>query len=610
MNSTGEHIGNFIPIAELFGKSFLVKDYQRGYKWEQEEISYLLEDIDFHKSNEPYCLQPVIVNFEGDVYELIDGQQRITTLYLLWYYLTSSLPYHMDYGTREATRDFLSSKNALATLHENIISEEDVDWEYFVKDNPKFDNVDIYHIFNVYEYIHDWFTDKQFELEEDYEAFTEDFKSKLKDGVYVIWYDIVNNKKDYSSSEEVFLNLNAGKVPLTDSELIKALFILDIIKRNTPQIAELRAFQLASEWSMVENRLHDDHFWYFICNLPYYNKIDTRIDFLLDLVNGNLNGGRSTYRFYEEQFRSNDSLDWTLILQSFNKLEEWYESKDKKLFHLIGFLINSGICNMSDILEDSQNKNKKAFREALIKRIKKEFRKTKRDENNKEFKVYDKEVLNYKLYYEECKRLLLLFNVNQYINDASNNKFPFDLYNNEKWSVEHINPQNPRDFKTIKELLVHLQANQKYYEVNKSEENAEILKELEILTLKLKGIENKEQPLSRLPKDVRDALSEVEDSLTNDLNLHGIQNLVLLDRKTNSKLSNKAFLEKRREILDIYFGRGKEEDNIVFIPMTTIDVFRKSFTSRKETYKDEVFGIADMRDYEKYLFKKLKPYLS
>lgn len=614
MTETTNKIGNFIPIKDLFGKSFLVKDYQRGYKWEYDQIKYLLQDIDYHQTKEAYCLQPVIVKNENDVFELIDGQQRITTIYLLWYFLTKTKAYNIEYSTREATKEFLESTKDLNHLHNYIEKEHKewgfVEWENFVEEYPHLDNVDLFHVFKVYDYINQWYSDKKELLEEGYIEFENEFKNKLKNQVHVIWYDIAVSHQTNSTAEEVFLNLNAGKVPLTDSELIKALFILDILKNNTPDIGRIKAFQLASDWNSIENKLHDDNFWYFICNQKYYDKIDTRIDFLLDLVNNNLSGGRSTYYEYEEQFRTNQSLDWILIMQTFNKLLEWYESDNKKLFHYIGFLINAGICSMADIISYSQNVNKLQFQENLMNRIREEFKRTKKQEDKGTFKVYDREILNYEGFYNECKNVLLLFSINQYINDASNHKFPFDLYNNEKWSVEHINPQNPRDFNTISSLLYYLTANEKYYKNNRdSTSRKELYNRLNSLVKEINSIKDKEQPLSKLSKIQRKELSEIQESLTNDLNLHGIQNLTLLDRSTNSKLSNKSFLDKRKEILDIYFKRDDEENTEVFIPLTTVDVFRKSFTLNEETYKDEIFGNADMDDYEDYLFNKLKPYL-
>ena len=75
-------------IDELFGKSFFVPSYQRGYRWTETQIRELLEDLyDFasskRESGDYYCLQPVIVKAKDEYWELVDGQQRLTALWLI-----------------------------------------------------------------------------------------------------------------------------------------------------------------------------------------------------------------------------------------------------------------------------------------------------------------------------------------------------------------------------------------------------------------------------------------------------------------------------------------------------------------------------------------------
>jgi len=104
MSANGVYL---MPIANLMGKEFFIRSYQRGYRWEQDQVWDLLNDFnDFIEQpskleEEFYCLQPIVVktlnqsekqnisnkhhiNFEKDnVYEVIDGQQRITTSIIL-----------------------------------------------------------------------------------------------------------------------------------------------------------------------------------------------------------------------------------------------------------------------------------------------------------------------------------------------------------------------------------------------------------------------------------------------------------------------------------------------------------------------------------------------
>ena len=61
--------------------------YQRDYAWEEKQIVQLIEDIDDVKLGDNYYIGSLIVaNHEG-VYEVVDGQQRLTTLFLLLSYL-------------------------------------------------------------------------------------------------------------------------------------------------------------------------------------------------------------------------------------------------------------------------------------------------------------------------------------------------------------------------------------------------------------------------------------------------------------------------------------------------------------------------------------------
>lgn len=110
------------PIVDLQGLNFFVNDYQRGYRWTVQQVLDLLEDIDgFDSSTEAfYCLQPLVVKkrqvdeeikglFPEDceqVYEVIDGQQRLTTIYLILKIIDEPL-YAIQYKTREESAHFL-----------------------------------------------------------------------------------------------------------------------------------------------------------------------------------------------------------------------------------------------------------------------------------------------------------------------------------------------------------------------------------------------------------------------------------------------------------------------------------------------------------------------
>lgn len=92
-------------VADISG-SFYIPSYQRGYRWSETEVVRLLDDI-YQNGKKNYCLQPVVVRKKEDQYELIDGQQRLTTLYLI-YKLNEYLSYEIDSPTvLRKTREIL-----------------------------------------------------------------------------------------------------------------------------------------------------------------------------------------------------------------------------------------------------------------------------------------------------------------------------------------------------------------------------------------------------------------------------------------------------------------------------------------------------------------------
>ena len=71
------------------GTIFLVPHYQRGYRWGEKEVFLLLDDLsEFmeYGTGDTYCLQPLVFK-KGlceNTYEVVDGQQRLTTIWLLF----------------------------------------------------------------------------------------------------------------------------------------------------------------------------------------------------------------------------------------------------------------------------------------------------------------------------------------------------------------------------------------------------------------------------------------------------------------------------------------------------------------------------------------------
>ena len=137
-------------ISDLLGFDFFIPSYQRGYRWTKRQVKDLLNDIkefsDVNK-NTWYCLQPIVVKKNENKWDVIDGQQRLTTIYLILHYLNQQSeedrikPFELDFETREGSAHYL----------ENELGKKEVDET----------NIDYFHISVAYQTIKEWFKENK-----------------------------------------------------------------------------------------------------------------------------------------------------------------------------------------------------------------------------------------------------------------------------------------------------------------------------------------------------------------------------------------------------------------------------------------------------------------
>ena len=519
-------------IENFRGFHFLVKDYQRGYKWTATEVRQLLDDLnEFEpKENEFYCLQPIVIKADNDKKELIDGQQRCTTIYLILQYLGQHL-FDITYQTREQSAEFL---NEIATL--NLSGE----WNDWVASHSKKDNVDNYHFFQAYRAIQNWFAEKS---EDEKSRFLEKLLSKTK----VIWYEVTGE----IDSIELFTRINSNKIPLTEAELIKALFLIALTDASTR-----REWVVAQQWDTTENELEESEFWYFIAaNTPPATPIDY-IFSLSEVVKKqeNYQGEYPIFNAYYNAYKNAENkklwveTQWNEVRNNFLTLKEWF--KDFEYYHLVGALIHLGY-NINTIFDlKLQSNSKTAFKEAL----KAEFAKIIGSFGNNLENVY----------YSSGKerKALLLFNIISILqSEEKAYRFPFNKFKTMNWDIEHIH-------------AIATDTNNKAVQKAWLEENKNYITDDETLAKKIQDIlslkEIKEEELSSLVEEVTKYLSEK--GFDND-NINDLSNLTLLDSGTNRSYKNIIFPLKRMRIIE-------EDKKGTFIPLCTKNVFQKYYTPK------------------------------
>ena len=557
-------------VSELLGERFFVPKYQRGYRWREEQVRDLLQDIDaFTPGGDGrgwYCLQPLVVKrgTEAEGWRLVDGQQRLTTIKLILTWLNQQYVearrkpiFSLTYETRGSDSDWLA-----------VLDDEQAAGR----------NIDYWHIHKAWQCICKWF-------EERGEAFdTYAFSSKLLHHCRFIWYDIDQGGTRGEDEEDVFIRLNVGKIPLTSAELVKALFLnsSNFAGSGDSEAIRLRQLEISTQWDMIEEALADDAFWAFINGRE--NKKRPRIGYVLDIL-ANKRGDKAddayfTYRYFQGLFDDNgrDGYDklafvnrqWEQVHGTFLALRELFS--DKRYYHLAGYLLNTGCWRVGELLDAYMDSEKDRF----AARLDEEVRKSINWNGDDEIKYDD----------NRLRRILLLHNVVTMMQqDNETARFPFgDFIAAGGHDIEHIHPQHPKEPDTPAKRQAWLKAQRPYVDDDHKAliDTFDALEDGEAFGKLYEGI--RAYFANDLEEDETDCLS----------------NLCLLQARLNRSYHNSFFPDKRAKII-------QADQEGTFIPVCTKRVFYKYYTTGPQ---DMTFW--DRKDRKAYLAnikQTLKPYL-
>lgn len=620
-----------ISIAELLdGRTFVIPSYQRGYRWNDKQVGELLDDLySFalrrkEKDKGFYCLQPVIVRQltedeikafphihtkSNGVWEVVDGQQRLTTIYILLKYLIKASRIN-----EEEFKEFYGD-DKFGELYK-IIYETRVDDTEFLHnigdDVSESTNIDAAHANKAYKRIDRWVNEDAKQIGNRYNG-TDSRKKEILDkllklltthkdvisdtgSAQFIWYEL--DYEEEANPIDEFLKINNGKISLTDAELVKALFLQkqNFVNGNEKDTKQI---EMSMQWENIENTLHKDDFWHFI----HKDKLEAanRIELLLTLVYQRENKWNmpkedgDLFRFYNSKLegtvgesRTKIVKDlWSEIIHCFYILEDWYE--DPVLYNYIGLLSHYGISldkiyNLYVTLpEDLTTDDFIAGIRTMIK-----------DEFINRVKIDDGRIdLEYKQN-KAVRKLLLFLNIEQlnkqmqqlrcsqeqtnryYVSPTY--KFPFDIYVAQEWDVEHIDSATANALKSDEEKRSWIRDAEQDLQIEQSEtqdwDSARLLSKIEELQRN-----EAEEDKSREDKD-------------------WIGNLTLLDKGTNRSYGNSLFTKKRRII-------SEKIKTGVYVPLCTQWVFNKTFVEHPSytTWNDD-----DKMAYNDFMVKEIKEF--
>lgn len=553
-------------VGKIAGQ-FRVARYQRGYRWSSLEVNQLLNDI-WNSNGAPYSLQPVVVKREPerkDAWELVDGQQRLTTLYLVFFYMHRENlknvppPYSITYDTRSQVENYLRTLD-----HER-----------------REDNIDFFHLHVAYTCIQAWF-EKNGPTPIERQNIADEVFRYLVQSVRVIWYEAPQTL----DATTLFTRLNVGRIPLTDAELFKALLLSR--HHNAGGVVD-RTHEIAAQWDTIERSLQHPDIWAFIADEATVNT-PTRITLLLDTLAGGPHGAARpqfhTFDVLRARVEANGSAAvWNEVVALYELILGWYESRDH--YHKIGYLVAIGQ-RFGDLVSLAGNQNKREFDAILDKRIRETLNLTPTAVASLSYESQaDK---------RKCTRLLLLMNVETVRRiQGSSERYSFRLHREQAWSLEHIHAQHA-DTLTSEEqwrewLHLHREALADLTSIDPN-----LRKEL------LQRIDNIGNPIGRqvfqeLVRDVSAAFT-FADTLPPAAGhtVHSISNLALLANGHNSALSNSAFEVKRRRILAL-------DRQGAYIPICTRQVFLKYYTDADA----QQFHFWSTKDRNAYLSAILSP---
>ena len=559
-------------VNELIGMKFFIPSYQRGYRWTEQQVNDLLNDVNDFKptkdesGNESwYCLQPLVVakmeendprlnneekNNKNDWYEVIDGQQRLTTIFIILNLLDNK-QLSLRYQTRPNSKTFL----------QNINEDKNND--------PNNDNIDFHFMLQAKGAINNWNGDAN------------DLVTILKDHCKMIWYETEENAYD------VFKRLNSGKISLSNAELVKALLLKDDNFEDLDDNAlYLKQMEMAGEWDRMEQIFHDNSFWYFINPEPNDARFNcTRMDFLLELIlryekNNELNTDdfdflikQNDYLIFSEysQKIANEGWEkiWRKIQNTFRTIKSWFDDREK--YHYIGYLMNlRGQDKKQSLIDLLQKSN--LPKNNFLSLLKESCRRTMIKEK-KECYFQD---LEYGKNNDEIHNILLLFNLATTQNQISEmSRYPFDKHfeaAKNKWSLEHIHAQNEKKANWNKEELSKI----KRYLNQISVEGIEKLKDY------LKDKETSEDIDDNTYKAIMGAFmgesiryDEATKQFGSDFEKDDhLTNMALLQGDKNAAFNNKTYPEKREKLAE-YENVEKEA---LFVPVCTRNVFFKHYS--------------------------------
>lgn len=108
-----------------------IPDYQRPYKWKAKNVNQLIDDILFHKDKQGYRLGTLVLHNDKENLNIVDGQQRVITIFLLAYCLSNRNKLNMKIDFSKFSFDNKISQNNIKVNY-SIIDKRIEEFDNFI----------------------------------------------------------------------------------------------------------------------------------------------------------------------------------------------------------------------------------------------------------------------------------------------------------------------------------------------------------------------------------------------------------------------------------------------------------------------------------------------
>ena len=362
------------PIKDLLGMNFFIPSYQRGYRWKQRQINQLLDDIYNFTPTEKqpfYFLQALVLSKDGEKWNFVDGQQRLTTI--------------------------------------SLILNNNENWISYAREANQI--IDRYYKDQAEKVIASFLGQPD---DEKRKSFCEKIKERCRFLIYTV--PKVNELSTFNE-------LNNGKIPAKDSELVKCI-LLSLGLDEKRVVTQARA----NEWDDIERQFNDERFFAWMTPKNAWRDSD-RMTILFRYAGFEANqNSDEVFPFLktiqDEVKKSSRETVWRAISSAYYRLLEWY--KGPLMYHAVGWWAHRKEHNEIECILK--------FRKEIVATLEKAIYEPTEDDYNSG--------QNIKLYH-----YLLLSNM-AYCWKRWPEKYDFLQHRGiGAWSLEHIFARNQRDLK-------------------------------------------------------------------------------------------------------------------------------------------------------------------